>query len=61
MSVENRVVLRTKNNLSFAGKSQRKIKLDEKDYVWVITCEESGFGVLCPVDFVDEIMKIELE
>lgn len=56
-----RIVLRTKNNLSFAGLSRGTVSLEGSDYVWVTTCEESGFGVLCPTDFVEDIIKIELE
>lgn len=61
MSNEKRIVLRTNNNLSFTGESKGNISLDGKEYIWVITCQESGFGVLCPVDFVENIIKIDLE
>ncbi|MBQ6888699.1 MAG: hypothetical protein IJN54_14460 [Lachnospiraceae bacterium] len=56
-----RVVLRTKNNLSFAGRMNENIHLKEKEYVHLTTCEESGFGVICPVEFVEEIIIVGLE
>lgn len=61
LNIGKRVVLRAKNNLSFAGRLNEDINIGEKEYVHITTCEESGFGVICPAEFVEEIMVVGLE
>lgn len=54
-----RVVLRCKNNLTFAGLF-KKIHEDKIMYLHIETDQSSGFSILCPEDFVDEIIEVPI-
>jgi len=56
-----RIVLRCKNNLSFTGVIKKIISEEEKEYLWLITSEQSEFGFMCPEDFIEEIIEVNIQ
>jgi len=58
--VGSRIVLKCCNNISFAGTMKGMISRKGRQYLWVETDKESGFCILCPQDFVNEVLKIPI-
>lgn len=59
--VGSRIVLKCNNNMSFAGTMKGTIGREDQQYIWVETDQESGFGILCPQDFVNEVFEIPIK
>jgi len=55
-----RVVLRCQNNLTFAGIFKDIVVRNDKKFIWIVTDEISQFGILCPVDFIYEMIKVPI-
>jgi hypothetical protein len=55
-----RVVLRCNNNMTFAGTFVSMMNGNGREYIWVETDQKSGFSILCPVEFVEELVHIPI-
>lgn len=56
-----RMILTCKNNLSYAGVMLGMLRSPaDRKCVAIELDQESGFAVLCPIDFIQEIKKVPI-